>query len=321
MKKLLALMSIIAIALTSLSGGTEGVLKASEKNMKAAFELISDMHIDSEEPVVKGIVKKGLGDIKNAKCKINGIVVAGDITNYGDASSLDTFYKIMKGVCSGERLIVAAGNHDIGHAEDRGLSNSRARKNFISKYNKYTGRKADKIYYSAKIDGYTFITLSDESKDNWDALTVSEQQLKFLDSELKKTGGSKKPVFVICHWPANDPHGLKGIDDDMVMDSSVSKKIHRILKKYKNVFYISGHAHMGINSGFTQKNTEVKYVSTLGGVNYVNLPSFGLVNRYGVPWSCTGVHMEIYKDKVVFRPRNYSSGKWFADCDAVVKLK
>lgn len=321
MKKVLALMSALVIAITSLVGGVSGPINASGKNMKAAFELISDTHIDCDELVVQNLVKEGIQDIKDAECKINGVVVAGDITNYGDAKSLDTFYSIMKGVCTGKRLIAAAGNHDIGHAEERGLTNSTARKNFINKFNKFSGRKTDKIYYSATIDGYTFIVLSDESKDNWDSLTLSKTQLNFLDAQLKKYSKSKKPVFVVCHWPTSDPHGLKTVDEDIILDEALSKKIHNILKKYNNVFYISGHAHTGVNGEFTKENFSVKYVSRLNGVTYVNLPTFGLVNRYGTPWPCTGVHLEVYSDKVVLRPRNYSTGKWIADYNVTVKLK
>jgi hypothetical protein len=159
--------------------------------------------------------------------------------------------------------------------------------------------------------------LSDESEDNWDALEISENQIKFLDDELKKNSSSDKPTFVVCHWPLYDTNHIYDIYDG-TMEIPDSEKVHNVMKKYDNVIYVSGHAHVGINGGFVNETYGVKYCEVVDGVTYINLPTFGLVNRYGIPWPCTGVHMEIYENKIVLRPRNYLRGSWYAQRNVVI---
>ena len=308
------------MAVTGFSGTIVSPLNVSEENAQAVFELISDTHIDYKELVVQSFVKAGLRDIEKAECEINGVVVAGDITNYGDPQSLDAFYKIMDGFVPAEKRVVAVGNHDIGHAEERGLTNNEARNNFIKKLKDCNNEKTKNIYYSKVIDGYTFIVLGDESEDRWDAFEMEDKQLRFLDKELKKSSSSEKPTFVICHWPVYRTNGLQTVYEDGYMGFIDSMKIHNTMKKYDNVFFISGHAHAGINGELVNERYGVKYVDSKDGVTYVNLPSFGLPNRYGIPWPCTGLHAEIYEDKVVFRPRNYLIGLWYVRRNVTVPL-
>ena len=146
------------------------------------------------------------------------------------------------------------------------------------------------------------------------------EQLSFLQKELKKRKDSDKPIFVVCHWPVYRVNGLELVYKDGFMGFIDSAKIHNTLKEYENVFVISGHAHAGVNGKTVNDYFGVNYLEDRDGVTYVNLPSFGLPNRFGVPWPCTGVHMEIYGDKVIFRPRNYLRGSWYTKRYITVEL-
>lgn len=316
---IISLISVLIISALGFLGITAEPINA-KAGTQAVFEFISDTHIDCDEYILQTFLKSGFYDMRNAECEINGVLIAGDITNYGDPESLDTFYDILNEKAPTDDIVIASGNHDIGHAEDRGLTNDEARENFISRYNEYSGENTEKIYYSTEVDGYTFIILSDESEDNWDALEMSEEQLSFLDEELKKNSNSEKPVFVVCHWPVYGTNGLVKVYEDGLMEIPDSEKVHNIMKQYKNVFYVSGHAHAGFNGLLVNNAFGVNYVEIIDGVTYVNLPSFGLPNRYGIPWPCTGLHVEIYNDKVVFRPRNYLRGSWYERRNVTVSL-
>ena len=48
-------------------------------------------------------------------------------------------------------------------------------------------------------------------------------------------------------------------------------------------------------------------------MTYINLPTYGIVNWFGVPWSGTGAQLEVYADKVVFRPRSFLTGHWYVN--------
>ena len=51
----------------------------------------------------------------------------------------------------------------------------------------------------------------------------------------------------------------------------------------------------------------------VNGVTYLSLPCYGIINWYGITWSGLGAQMEVYENKVIFRPINYLTGNWYAN--------
>ena len=280
--------------------------------------IISDIHIDASLPIGQMMLTAGLKDVKNNATKNDAVIIPGDLTNYGDMESVEAFYKILSKVNPAEKWIVAPGNHDIGHAED--CTNKQARKRLIEINNRYTGASNKNIYYSQVVNGYTFIVMCDESKDNWDSCDISDKQIKFLDEQLKKATKKSKPAFVICHWPLEYTNGQNAVYEDSAIRDETADKIKAVLKKYKNVFFISGHMHKGISGDTFESVFGFSSVETIKGVTYVNLPSYGIANRYGVPWNGMGMQMEVYKNEVVFRPRRYLHSTWYGMIEYSVPL-
>ncbi len=272
--------------------------------------LISDVHIDERLPLGQAMLAAGLSDMARNETENDAVVVAGDLTNYGNKEAVEAFYNVMEKFCPTDDVVIAAGNHDIGHVEEN--TNEEARQWLIEYYNKYGVAETDKIYYSKEIDGYTFIVLCDESEDNWDSCDIYDEQIAFLDSELERASHSGKPVFVICHWPLEGTNGQPTIYEDSGLEGEFSQKVQATLEKYKNVFFISGHMHGGINGTLVKEAFGFSCVETINGVNYINLPTYSLVNRYGIPWNGMGMQMEVYEDEVVFRARRYLVSRWYA---------
>ena len=271
--------------------------------------IISDIHIDATLPVGKLMLSLGLNDVKRNAAKNNAVIIPGDLTNYGDKESVEVFYEILSEVNPADNWVVAPGNHDIGHAE---CSNEEARQSIIEINNRYTGEENENIYYTKVVDGYRFIVLCDESEDNWDGCDISDEQIEFLDKYLKRGTKRGKPVFVICHWPLEYTNGQQAIyEEGAALEGEFGEKVRAVLEKYKNVFFISGHMHKGVNGEIFQDVFGFSSVETFGGVTYVNLPSYGIANRYGIPWNGIGMQMEVYENEVVFRPRRYLYSKWY----------
>lgn len=280
--------------------------------------IISDIHIDAKLPVGKLMLTQGLNDVKRNSTENNAVIFPGDLTNYGDRESVETFYDILSKVNPAEDWIVAPGNHDIGHAE---CSNEEARQNLIELNNSYTGAENENIYYTKVVDGYRFIVLCDESEDNWDGCDISDEQIEFLDKYLKRGTSRGKPVFVVCHWPLEYTNGQQAIyEEGAALEDEFGEKVRAVLQKYKNVFFISGHMHKGVNGEIFRDIFGFSSVETFGGVTYVNLPSYGIANRYGIPWNGIGVQMEVYENHVTFRPRRYLYSKWYATIEYTVPL-
>lgn len=307
---------IMAIILTVVpyAGIELPVIDTAEDDCLLTAELISDTHIEENELFRQFFLSSGLTNIKNAKADIDALVVAGDITNYADEPSLAKYYDILKKY-STVPVITAAGNHDIGHVGDRDVTNitrEEAKANFIKYNNEYMGTDNKTTYYSTEINGYKFIVLGDDviNGGHWDAMDISKEQMAFLDKELAYACG--EPVFVICHWAVDEKNGQEIVYPDGGIDLATND-IKSVMEKYKNVFYISGHIHGGIKSTAAADFAGFANVEQENGVTYVSLPTYGIVNSFGYPWSATGMQMEVYEDQVIFRPRNFVTNAWFTN--------
>ncbi len=316
---------IMAIVLTVIpfAGFELPVINNAEEDCRMTVELISDTHLEETELLRPLFLTVGLQNLQRAKVPIDAVVIAGDITNYADEASLARHYEIFT-KHSPAVAITAAGNHDIGHVGDRDVTNitrEEAKANFIRYNNEYLGIQAEDNYYSYEVNGYTFIVLGDEVIDggHWDAMDMSAQQLAFLDNELARATADGKPAFVVCHWPVDDTNGQNIVYPDSGIELE-RNDVKSVMEKYSNVFYISGHIHGGIKSEEAAEVVGFANVEQYNGVTYVSLPTYGIVNSFGNPASATGFQMEVYDGKVIFRPRNFLTNKWFTNAVYTIDL-
>ena len=319
-----------------------------EENIKFNVALISDTHVDARFTVSQTGLALGLTNINRHGTAVDAVIVAGDITNMNDKESVYRAFDLFRQYSDlpAQNVVLASGNHDVGHSSDAGLSHEEARQNFISAMNEYNGGDADKIYFSADIKGYHFIVLGDEaaqstSKDggveyntyleywatvnpayadknywnafdtSWDHPWLSDKQLNWLDSELSEYSSSTQPVFVICHWPLEDVNGKPKVWKNGGIGERYNEPLHNILESYPNVVYISGHLHKGLNSEISANIKGYSSVEIHEGVAYVNLPAYFLINRQGLAECGQGLMMEVYEDKILFRGRNFITNSWY----------
>lgn len=314
-RKATAFLLAIFITIVPYTGFSKPGLQAKKDDCKMNISLISDVHIEAKGIFRTTFLKKGLKAMAKAKTPVDAVVIAGDLTNYADEPSVAKYYDIIKKY-SPAPVVSVSGNHDIGHAGDRDVTDitrEQARDNMIKYYNDYSGRELDTIYYSTEINGYKFIVLGDEVIDggHWDMISMSEEQLSFLDSELA-SAPEGQPVFVCCHWPIKGINGEPTIWEDSGIDPE-EYNVPAILEKYDNVFYISGHMHGGIRSEYVGEKFDIPMAEQVNGVTYLSLPTFGIVNMFGIPVSGTGAQLEVYDDEVIFRPVNYLTGRWYTN--------
>lgn len=314
---------LMAIILTILpyEGLELPLIYNQEDDCLMTVELISDTHVEEKELIRQMMLTSSLTNLRFARDEVNAVVVAGDITNYADEQALAKYYNILKKY-SPVPVITAAGNHDIGHVGDRDVTNitrEEAKANFIRYNNEYMGMQNTENYYVTQVNGYKFIVLGDDVIDggHWDAMDISPEQMAFLDSELASADG--EPVFVICHWAVDGKNGQEIVYPDSGIELD-KNDIKSVMEKYENVFYISGHIHGGIKSTLAADLAGFSNVEQENGVTYVSLPTFGIINSFGYPWSGTGIQMEVYEDKVIFRPRNMVTNAWFTNAVYTIDL-
>lgn len=293
---------------------------ADPTSCKLNMAVISDIHM-TDESYRSLTLEFGLADMENANYPIDALVATGDLTDHGEIQEWEALAGVFAEYSPAKNIILAQGNHDTW-TEDEGYD--LAKDYFIDYTTEITGRKIEHEYYSEKINGYTFIVLA--SEDDRTSMYLSEEQLVWFEAEMEKASKDGLPIFVICHWPLNESHGLPeswGDDEPEPDDGGIgdqSARVEATLKKYDNVFYLTGHIH----NGFVKEGQEdvfgYKSVESEGSFHSINLSQFMYPTIRGRVANGTGYMIEVYEDRVEIRPRSFTAGVWYTDYNVSIPL-
>ena len=247
-------------------------------------------------------------DLHNAAYPMDAVLLAGDVAENGLAIEYQYIYEKLSGL--GCPYINAEGNHDI---RLRLYRQSLAR--FSDFSNALNENDAfDSYHYSMKLNGYQFIVLGSD-RTEFEESYLSDEQLSWLDSAL--AGEAGHPTFVVVHQPLKGTHGLPDTWGSPIESAgSVGKQsdqLNAILQKYSNVILITGHLHTGFGAYTYEKN---------GNIHMINLPSLCVKNKDGENNdSGLGCMVECYKNEIVFRARNFSTGSWLPEYDVHIAVE
>ncbi len=290
------------------------------KDLKLCAEIVSDVHLDIKHPIPQVPVNLFCCALKNAKKhNADAFITVGDTTSRGNRVNWDFGRKAFEKIpnCA-KNIILTVGNHDCwSDGEDEYASGIGE---YYSACKDLMGRKIEKPYFATYINGYSFICLGNESDMGCDA-DISDTQLQWLKNELAKAAKGGKPAFVFCHQSLNGKHGLprtwdKKEDPNRKPEEggigAKSQQVAEILKSFKNVFYFSGHSHMGLCGEDMQKKEGYASFQTEDNLHLINLPSLCCSNHHGEENGLgMGLQLEVYADKVVIRPKNYTRFRKF----------
>ncbi len=318
------LLAISNLALPSVFGASNAANAPIDKNnCLLNFVAISDTHVhaDGDGGYNDMIFSLVMPDLEGAEVKPDALVISGDVTDHGEEAEWKYLENLMSQYNPAERTLLAIGNHDTWTEE----GDKTSKQLFIEYNKKITGERVSNVYYSTKVNGYYFIFLGSE-KDNTDAY-FSEKQLNWLKSEMKKASKTRKPIFVVSHWPMNETHGLPetwGDEEYTRMTGGMgeqSAQVKKILNKYKNVFLISGHIHSGLSNSAMAESNGYQSIEQYGNIVSVNLPTVNAVTGSGHFMLGTGYNVEVYEDEVVFRARNYAAQCWLPGYNYTFEIK
>ena len=275
---------------------------------RMSFVALADTHV-RDTKINNFYLESGLQDMANAKDEFDALVIAGDLSEFGDSYSYNVLWeKLEESIFAEKAILLATGNHDIRF-------NYKAQTEMImDKAGEYLDIVIEKPYYSYEVEGYTFVVLG---SDKWqlEKAVISDEQLAFLNRELARGTKNGKPAFVICHQSLSDTHGLPEVweNGDLGEDSAA---VLEVLTKYENVFYINGHLHDGVYENSLEVLDEEK------GVYSVNLPAYGRENDYGdFLQAGLGAYVEVYDESVVFTARDFRAGKSLEGMTYTFELK
>lgn len=286
-------------------------------NVKLCATIVSDTHIDEKHPVKivpMYILMRALKGSKDSKS--DAFITVGDTTSRGSRKNWDLARSCFKKIPNAaKKIILTIGNHDGWHDDDFDA----AINEYYSAYSDICKRDINTPYFSEVINGYYFICIGTDSDSGCEA-ALSDTQMEWFKAEMSKAGETDKPIFVFCHQSLNQRHGLprtwdrhedpnRPLTDGGIGDRS--DEIAEILKAYKNVFYFSGHSHMGLCGEDMKASEGYSTFEEEDGVTLINLPSLSCGNHHGeLQGLGIGLQLEIYANKVVLRPKNFISGRF-----------
>lgn len=287
-------LSLIIAGIMFIGVGPTNAAKYStldDENCKLNFSVLSDAHIEGNNPERFNTFAKILKDSKNTTKENDAMVFLGDDTMNGQTIESLLFYGAVGRVDPAKQYINVIGNHDTH--EDTG--------DYETLFNKYKNFSSallnlnvDKQYYYRIINGCYFIVVASEGQ-GVNAMYVSDEQLKWLDETLQLAANDNAVAFVMSH---HDMRAMYNQDDYAIRD---------ILEKYKNVFYLYGHTHTSMTADWVLREDEK-------GVRIINLPRCteqdDALGKNTPEWTGFGVQVEVYEDEVVFRFRNYYYHTW-----------
>lgn len=278
--------------------------------------IVSDTHIDIKHPTPwfpKRKLKQALRDSQKNKAPVDAFITVGDTTSRGS----DINWKLAKECFAkynpAKKILLAVGNHDTW--SDEGFEEAIER--YFRNSAEICGVRREKTYFGENLNGYRLLFLGSEGDLEDCAAHISEEQLSWLRGELEAAQG--KPTFVFCHQSLNQKHGLPRTWDKVEKPREphegglgpCSDAVEAVLKDFKNVFYFSGHSHMGLAGENLKQKEGYASIEQEGDLYLINLPSLACGNHHGEDQSMgVGIQLEVYADRVVLRPRNYAKRKF-----------
>lgn len=327
----------LLLSLVMMFGGvttpaTNDLLRNINPDTVIDFVLTGDTQVCDYMPSREANLISFAEDMMNSDIELDAFLIVGDIAENGMQEEFD---RVTSHIASfnTKNFIMATGNHDIRLRE---FEQSKERfLNFMNNLNSEENVQSN-VYYKYMVEGYTFLVMGSE-EGNFEDAYISGAQLQWLNIELKNATKEGKPVFVICHYPLAEAHGLPDTwgssnstpegdslptyekKDSYDMTGSIgdqTNEVYDILSKYENVFFITGHLHTGFGK-YTYQT-----ISEENNVQGINVPSVGIDNKDGVYNNPgTGLLVEVTDSQVIFYARDFANGKFLTTDDWVHAVK
>lgn len=309
-----AIVAGVMLLSVGLNTGAEYEVKDPE-NCSLHFTVLSDVHIEGNNPARYKVYAKSLQNVKKNKSGNDAVVFLGDSTMNGQNIENMLFHGTAAALLKGETVLPVLGNHDIGNGTG---DYEKLQNRWYDYTNTFFGLDLSHPYYFKVINGCYFIVLGMESQEVHE-MYMSEEQFTWLEDVLAQAAQSGKPAFVFSHYPS---------DYVVDADGNETDRLTNMLAGYNaehDLFSFVGHTHMPLHLFWS--------FHTSDGFPETYLPR--LTDLAGAddnkPYSDTGIglEVEVYKNEIVLRARDFYRGEWKTDqweddeplCEVTYSLK
>ena len=263
------------------------------------FSILSDSHIEGNNFTRYRVFNNALQNVEKNRSGTDAIVFLGDNTMNGNLGESILFHGTTALLLKNETVLPVLGNHDVGN----GQGDYQKLQNRWYTYTKaFFGRELEHPYYHEVIDGCYFIVLGTEAQ-TVNTIQVSETQLQWLQSVLDKAAASGKPAFVFLHHPVRS-----AVDET----GRRTTRLNEILTAYNrehDLFVFVGHTHRPLNlDSFDNYGFPETYLPCLTKL-------YGEKDNEPHDDTGVGLEVELYKNEIVLRGRDFYRGKWYYDAE------
>ncbi|MEI7024270.1 metallophosphoesterase family protein [Paenibacillus sp. y28] len=279
------------------------------------FTVLSDSHVSSFDKSNSLKLERALRDLNAVAPGAAALVVNGDLTERGKPEDYKAFQSVLEASPHPKQVLLTIGNHEYysswydasGQWNASTFPNGESEEQSKSRFLEAAGRS--RIYEDTQINGYHFILLGSEQYRQSDASIeedayLSQEQLDFLETQLKAASGSGRPFFVFLHQPL--PNTITGTSAYPNHRSVVQHEaLLRILNKYPQAVFFNGHTH------YTLRLDQAVVTPSFTAVNTSSVSNpLQLDQRAVGTGESEGLVVKVYKDRVWIGARDLMRNEW-----------
>ncbi|WP_244835135.1 metallophosphoesterase [Clostridium sp. BJN0001] len=318
------------------------MIKSSESPLYT-FNSYSDIHIDEEHfgqtPAnYWQYSEKHLEDaLKYAKEKNSDFIISsGDQVTNASWDNIDKEYKAYQNILSKSdytnHIYECSGNHEV--RQDTHVQEG------LDAFIKGTGLDSkidtlsmNKPYFTVEEpttnDLFIFMALEKGYRPaKYDEFT--DEQLNFLETTLADNYGKGKNIFLIQHalisgYGAGDDVNTPYYGGSINKDLESAKKFEKIIEKYPNIVWISGHTHEDFRMGYNFSNNNgtscyMIHNSSVSNPTHLKEQDGKKSLDYGfIENSSQGYYVEVYKNAMIFYGANLVDEKIYPSYSYIIK--
>lgn len=268
---------------------------AETAGLLARFQIITDTHVTADPKHEYNLnFDNALRDIVANSEGSSGIMHIGDITDHGFPEEYAELRRILsQHEAELPPIRFTLGNHDVG------LGDWNAR---LGLYTFQTGMSGP--YHDHWIDGYHFIFMGTEAGLP-KYCDLSTEQLEWLNDKLGEKASPDTPVFLFLHQPLKDTVA-GSLESQDWYGVTQDQELKDILAKYPQTILFTGHTHweLEVDNTMFPGGGETATMFNAASVAYL------WTNEDEHKDGSQGFYVEVYRDKVRVRGRDFKTGSW-----------
>ena len=273
------------------------------------FGVVSDIHVQSTNPVAQNKFQLMLGDM--VKLHVPNLVINGDLGD-GGLKDYNTLGNLIRQQKNHPAIFYTIGNHEFYQAYHNPFTNTWSPETFpngetdvsaLNRFLKFTGR--NRVYFDEYLQGYHLIFLGSEKsaisdRTYGDRAFLSNEQLTWLESKLIEKYTPGKPIFVFLHQPLIRLGSTLNKSDFVIQ----ADQLREILNRFPEVFFFHGHIHRQLELPTTILKKEFVMINS----SSVYLPRDA--DGQALPNKSEGIVVEVLKNKVIIKGRDFLTKTW-----------